>query len=205
MTCSPIRARRAMSSRQWAGMMMGDESYAGRRSFYRFEAAVQEITGLKHVIPTHQGRGRAHPVRHGSKPGDIVPNNTHFDTTRQRRGGGRDRAGHPVRRAAPATARSAVQGQHGPGRARNGVAREPRQSPSGDDHRDEQLGRGQPVSMANIRTASAICRRHGNPFFLDACRFAENSWFIKLRERVTPTRPRSRSPRRCSATLTAAR
>lgn len=174
----------AMSSAQWAGMMMGDESYAGARSFYRFESAVQEITSLKHVIPTHQGRA-AERILFGSmlKPGDIVPNNTHFDTTRaniEYRGataldipiseGRQPELLHPFKGNMDLVALEKLLVDH-PGKVPLVMLTVTNNS-----------GGGQPVSMANIRAASVLCRQHGVPFFLDACRFAENAWFIKVRE-----------------------
>ena len=174
----------AMSSAQWAGVMQGDESYAGARSFYRFEAAVQEITHLKHVIPTHQGRA-AERILFGSllKPDDIVPNNTHFDTTRANveyrhaqaldipiAEARRPQERHPFKGNIDLTALEQIlteQGDHVP-LVMITVT--------------NNSGGGQPVSMANIRAASEICRSHGVPLFLDACRFAENAWFIKMRE-----------------------
>jgi tryptophanase len=174
----------AMSSSQWAGMMRGDESYAGARSFYAFEAAVQEITGLKHVIPTHQGRA-AERILFGSilKPGDIVPNNTHFDTTRAnveyRQAIAMDLPNPEGRRTqTPAPFKGNI----------DLAALEQVLKEQGDLIPLVMLtvtnnsGGGQPVSMANIRAASQLFRKYGKPFFLDACRFAENAWFIKARE-----------------------
>jgi tryptophanase len=174
----------AMSSAQWAGMMMGDESYAGGQSFYRFESAVHEITALKHIIPTHQGRA-AERILFGSllKPGDIVPNNTHFDTTRanvEYRGatamdlpipeGKKPQFIHPFKGNIDLEALERL------------LAQPPARVPLVMITVTNNSGGGQPVSMANIRAASELCHRHGVPLFLDACRFAENAWFIKLRE-----------------------
>ncbi len=174
----------AMSSAQWAGMMQGDESYAGADSFYRFEAAVCEITGLKHVIPTHQGRA-AERILFGStlKPGHIVPNNTHFDTTRANveyrqataldipiPEGRQPQLQHPFKGNIDLAALEKVKTEN------------PAQVPLVMITVTNNSGGGQPVSMANIRAASEICHRHGVPLFLDACRFAENAWFIKTRE-----------------------
>jgi len=174
----------AMSSGQWAGMMQGDESYAGARSFFKFEAAVTNITRFKHVIPTHQGRA-AERILFGAalKKGDIVPNNTHFDTTRanvEYRGAtaldipvpeGRNPALiHPFKGNIDLEALEKV------------IVENPGRVPLAMITVTNNSGGGQPVSMANIRAASEICRRHGVPLFLDACRFAENAWFIKTRE-----------------------
>jgi len=174
----------AMSSGQWAGMMQGDESYAGARSFYRFESAVREITHLKHVIPTHQGRA-AERILFGSllKPGDIVPNNTHFDTTRanvEYRGaraldipmpeGKQPQFVHPFKGNMDLEALERL------------LADPPARVPLVMITVTNNSGGGQPVSMANIRAAGELCHRYGIPLFLDACRFAENAWFIKLRE-----------------------
>ena len=174
----------AMSSRQWAGMMMGDESYAGADSWYRFEAVVQRITQLHHVIPTHQGRA-AERILFGAavQAGDVVPNNTHFDTTRaniEARGAtaldlpsiqGRETGvSHPFKGDMDLVALERVL-QENPGRVPLVMMTVTNNS-----------GGGQPVSMANLRGARAICQRHGIPFILDACRFAENAWFIKQRE-----------------------
>ena len=174
----------AMSSDQWAGMMRGDESYAGASSFYRFEESVKAITGLKHVIPTHQGRA-AERILFGAllRENDIVPNNTHFDTTRanvEYRGATAldiptpsahdPHLLHPFKGNIDLNALKEVLAQSG-GRVPLVMITVTNNS-----------GGGQPASMANIRGASEICRLHGVPLFLDACRFAENAWFIKQRE-----------------------
>jgi tryptophanase len=174
----------AMSSRQWSGMMRGDESYAGADSFYRFEDAVRGITRLRHVIPTHQGRASERILFTTMvRPGDVVPNNTHFDTTRanvEARGGtaldipiaeGRHPATlHPFKGNMDLDALERTLVEHA-GRVPLVMMTVTNNS-----------GGGQPVSLENLRGARAICTRHGVPLFLDACRFAENSWFIKQRE-----------------------
>ncbi len=175
----------AMSSEQWAGMMLGDESYAGARSFYKFESAVREITGLKHVIPTHQGRA-AERILFGSdvQPGQIVPNNTHFDTTRAnveyRTGVALD---IPISEARQPATYHPFKGNIDLETLQRTLDENPGQVPLAMITVTNNSGGGQPVSMANIRAASEICRAHGVPLFLDACRFAENAWFIKMREK----------------------
>ena len=175
----------AMSSRQWAGMMLGDESYAGSRSFYRFEKVVRDLTGYAEIIPTHQGRAAEKilfTVAVGD--GDVVPNNTHFDTTRanvEYRGAtaldlvkaeGRDPAAElPFKGDMDIEALRAAIAEHG-------VERIPLVMVTVTNN----SGGGQPVSMANLRAVRAVCDEFGIPMFLDACRFAENAWFIKLRE-----------------------
>ena len=174
----------AMSVYQWAGMMKGDETYAGARSFYAFERAVHDITGFTHVIPTHQGRAAEHILTGAMlKPGDIVPNNRHFDTTRanvEHRGAqaldlpiseGHDpQTLHPFKGNMDLEALERVL-RDNPGRVPLVMITVTNNS-----------GGGQPVSLENIRGASAIAHRHGVPFYLDACRFAENSWFVHTRE-----------------------
>jgi tryptophanase len=174
----------AMSSGQWAGMMLGDESYAGAKSFYKFEAAARRITNFKHIIPTHQGRA-AERILFGSllKPGDIVPNNTHFDTTRAnveyRKATALD---IPVAEARDPALVLPFKGNIDLDALERTLSDNAGKVPLAMITVTNNSGGGQPVSMANIRAAGAICRRHGVLFFLDACRFAENAWFIKTRE-----------------------
>ncbi len=174
----------AMSSGQWAGMMLGDESYAGAKSFYKFEAAARRITGYKHIIPTHQGRA-AERILFGSllKPGDIVPNNTHFDTTRAnveyRHAEARD---IPVAEARDPARVLPFKGNIDLAALEQTLGDHAGRVPLAMITVTNNSGGGQPVSMANIRAASEVCHRHGVLFFLDACRFAENAWFIKTRE-----------------------
>ena len=174
----------AMSSAQWAGMMLGYESYAGAKSFYKFEAAVRRITKFRHIIPTHQGRA-AERILFGSllKPGDIVPNNTHFDTTRANV---EHRQAHaydiPVAEARDPARVLPFKGDIDLDALERTLAEKAGRVPLAMITVTNNSGGGQPVSMANIRAASQICRRNGVLFFLDACRFAENAWFIKTRE-----------------------
>ena len=174
----------AMSSGQWAGMMLGDESYAGAKSFYKFETAVQNITHLKHVIPTHQGRA-AERILFGSvlKPGDIVPNNTHFDTTRANTEyRGATALDIPIAEGRDPATILPFKGNIDLDALERTIVENPGKVPLAMITVTNNSGGGQPVSMANIRAASQICRRHNIPFFMDACRFAENAWFIKTRE-----------------------
>lgn len=174
----------AMSSKQWAGMMNGDESYAGARSFYIFEKAVKDITNLKHVVPTHQGRA-AERILFGSMlaPGDFVPNNTHFDTTRANvEYRGATALDIPIPEGREPQLFHQFKGNIDLERLAQLLAENSENIPLVMITVTNNSGGGQPVSMSNIRAASELCRSYGIPLFLDACRFAENAWFIKQRE-----------------------
>jgi tryptophanase len=181
----------AMSAAQWAAMMAGDESYAGARSWYRFEETVRRVFGFPHVVPTHQGRAAERILFSCTVgAGHVVPNNGHFDTTRaniEYLGG--KAVDLPCAEAADLTTDSPFKGNL-------------------DVHALEKLlidradavplvmltvtnnsAGGQPVSMANIRAVAELARRFDKPFYIDACRFAENAWLIKQREPGYADRP----------------
>lgn len=174
----------AMSSKQWAGMMLGDESYAGSRSFYKFKAAVEDVTGMPEVIPTHQGRAAERILfTETVSAGDVVPNNTHFDTTRANVEYQKAEALDIVREEGlDPDSTHPFKGDVDLNRLEQVLADPDASVPLVMVTVTNNSGGGQPVSMANLRAVSEICSGHGVPFFLDACRFAENSWFIKIRE-----------------------
>ncbi len=176
----------AMSAKQWAGIMEGDESYAGSKSFYRFEAVIKSITNMKYIIPTHQGRAAEKilfTIVGGA--GKFIPNNTHFDTTR---------ANVEFSGAEAVDLLNEV-GKHPEIRAdfkgnmdvekletfikEKGVENIPLCMITVTNN----SGGGQPVSMQNIKDVKAVCNKYGISLFLDACRFAENAYFIKMREK----------------------
>jgi len=175
----------AMSTRQWAAVMEGDESYAGSKSYDHFRTSIQEIFGYRHVIPTHQGRAAERILFNVMcKQGDVVPNNTHFDTTRANvefvgaeavdlviAEGKHPDLVHPFKGNMDVEALAELI-------RRVGAERVPLVMLTVTNN----SGGGQPVSMANARQVSALCRQHRIPLYFDACRFAENAYFIKLRE-----------------------
>jgi tyrosine phenol-lyase len=176
----------AMSDDQWAGIMTGDESYAGARNFFHLEESVRAIFGFSHVIPTHQGRA-AERVLFGSilKKGDSVPSNIHFDTTRANIEVLEARAEDLA--AAPAydpDSDEPFKGDMDVAKLKKFIAKRGKEKiPLVMMTVTNNSGGGQPVSLRNIKETSEVCARHGIPFFLDACRYAENAWFIKKREK----------------------
>jgi tryptophanase len=172
----------AMSSEQWAGLQRGDESYAGSASWFRFRDAVQELFPFKHVIPTHQGRAAEKIIFSVlGGPGRTIPNNTHFDTTRANvEFSGAEALDLPVSEALVPSSRHPFKGNMDVDALRRVLAE--RDVPVVFMTLTNNSGGGQPVSMENLRAVREAAGAAGVPLFLDACRFAENAWFVKLRE-----------------------
>ena len=176
----------AMSSDQWAAIMKGDESYAGSPSYRKFETVVKDIFGYRHVIPTHQGRAAERILFQCSlNEGDVVPNNAHFDTTQANvEIRGAKALNLPIPEALNPNKSIPFSGNMDISRLTelltNGLKENIAMVMI--TITNNAIG-GMPVSMENIKTVSKICRSHGIPLFFDACRFAENAWFIKTHEK----------------------
>ena len=175
----------AMSTRQWAAIMEGDESYAGSRSYDHFHDSIQSVFGYRHVIPTHQGRAAERILFSVMcKKGDVVPNNTHFDTTRANvEFTGAEAVDLVIAEGKQPGLRHPFKGNMDVDALARLIARVGRERiPLVMLTVTNNSGGGQPVSMENVRAVSALCRKHGIPLYFDACRFAENVWFIHERE-----------------------
>jgi tyrosine phenol-lyase len=177
----------AMSTHQWAALMKGDESYAGSPSYYRFEAAVKDLMPFKHVIPTHQGRAAEHiltsVVAEGHGEGKIVPNNTHFDTTRANfEDAGIDARDLVIPEGLDTALEYPFKGNMDLDKLKDLLEADADNIPLVEITITNNAGGGQPVSMANIRGTKALCDLYNKPLIIDSARFAENAYFIKMRE-----------------------
>ena len=182
----------AMSDRQWSAMMLGDESYAGAKSFYKFEKSVREILGFPLVLPTHQGRA-AEGMLFATmvKAGQYVPNNRHFDTTQANiKALGANPVDLVISEAADSTIDLPFKGNIDLEKLETFIKEiGPENIPLGMITVTNNSAAGQPVSMENIRSTGEIYHKYGIPFFIDACRFAENAWFIKQRNKAYAETP----------------
>ena len=174
----------AMSDRQWAGLMMGDESYAGSRNYYHFERTVREIFGYYHVIPTHQGRVAENLLFSTIlKNGDTVPNNTHFDTTRANiEHQGAEAVDLVIDEGLDPVSEHPFKGNLDPEKLDRVLTDRHGHVPLVMVTITNNSAGGQPVSLANVHAVRKVCQHHKVPLFFDACRFAENAWFIQQRE-----------------------
>jgi tryptophanase len=174
----------AMSAEQWAAIQRGNEAYAGAPSYYRFKDAVTELFPFRHVLPTHQGRAAENILFSAvGGPGKVVPNNIHFDTTRANiEYTGAEALDLPIPEALVPSSRHPFKGDLTVAALEKLLAERSPDVPLVMVTITSNAGGGQPVSMQNLRAVRAVCDRHSIPLFLDACRFAENAWFVKTRE-----------------------